>query len=123
MARTRVGPDAIDRRVARGFATARRIVAGAEQGVDIVLSDVVLPGGVSGTDLAAEIVRERAEIGVVLMSGYRSRRDPEDSTLPPRAEFLDKPFCLVDLADALRRTGGRNGNGERQGERNGAAGG
>lgn len=83
-------------------ATARRLVASGEPPVDIVLSDVVLPGGVSGAEFAAVLMRDEPGVGVVLMSGYRTHSDRRSAPLPAEVAFLDKPFRLVDLAEALR---------------------
>ncbi len=70
-------------------------------GIDLLLSDVVLPGGVSGPDLA-EQVRDRCPgIKVLFMSGYpdaRHRRGP----LVENTELLGKPFGKRDLAQKVR---------------------
>jgi YesN/AraC family two-component response regulator len=38
--------------------------------IDIVLSDVMMPGGKSGLDLASEIRRSRANLAIILTTGY-----------------------------------------------------
>ncbi len=87
---------------AADVAEARRRVISGVPPVDLVLSDVVLPGGESGADFAAELMRDEPGLGVVLMSGYRTHRDPGAARLPRGVAFLDKPFRLVDLAKAIR---------------------
>jgi signal transduction histidine kinase/CheY-like chemotaxis protein len=67
---------------------------------DLVLSDVVLPGGLSGVDLAARIEAGDRSIPVVLMSGYPELRRAGDGALRDRA-VLRKPFTRDELARAL----------------------
>jgi CheY-like chemotaxis protein len=65
--------------------------------VDLLVTDLDMPG-MSGTDLAASLRRQRAGLPVVLVSGW-----PEAATLrldPPFA-FLPKPFHIGSIRDAL----------------------
>ncbi len=69
--------------------------------IDLLLSDVVLPGGVSGPDLAEQVTDRYPGIKVLLMSGYpdaRHRRSP----LVENTELLGKPFGKRDLAQKVR---------------------
>jgi two-component system cell cycle sensor histidine kinase/response regulator CckA len=66
--------------------------------VDLVLSDVVLPG-MSGGGLVTRLRETRPDLPVVFMSGYI---DPSD-TLPPHAAFLGKPFTRADLLEQVAR--------------------
>jgi PAS domain S-box-containing protein len=63
-----------------------------------VLTDMVMPG-MSGRNLAQQVLREVPEMRVILMSGY----DEEQSTadLDPRVEFLAKPFEIRELSEML----------------------
>jgi len=66
--------------------------------VDVVLSDIMMPGGVSGLQLAREIRRRYPTLSVVLTTGYvEAAADMEEQ------EFLllPKPYTLESLADAL----------------------
>ena len=67
-------------------------------GVDLVLSDVVMPGSRSGIDLARELRARPGAPPIVLISGFTA-------TLPENVEFevLDKPCPPDVLAAALRR--------------------
>jgi CheY-like chemotaxis protein len=69
--------------------------------IDLILTDVVMPGGMSGIDLAREARRLRAEIKVVLTSGYA-----EDLVAAANVEgdfpLISKPLRQADLARALR---------------------
>ena len=68
--------------------------------IGLVLSDIVMPGGMDGRALARFVRRFRPEIPVVLMSGYAERTEAgrEDAALP----VLDKPFSQAALVAALR---------------------
>jgi len=69
---------------------------------DLILSDVVLPGGISGVDLVTEAVQRRPGLKILLMSGYA--RDPVDANgqLRSGVRFLSKPFRMDELARAVR---------------------
>jgi CheY-like chemotaxis protein len=65
--------------------------------VDIVLSDVVMPGGMDGLTLARQLRRERPGLPVVLISGYsQAAVDATDLVV------LRKPCAAEDLLRALR---------------------
>jgi CheY-like chemotaxis protein len=65
--------------------------------IDLVVSDIMMPGGVSGLELAREIRRRRPEIPIIVTTGYvEAVADMKDG------EFvLLKPFSIGALADAL----------------------
>ncbi|MEZ5628932.1 MAG: PAS-domain containing protein [Rhodocyclaceae bacterium] len=73
--------------------------------IAMVLSDVVMPGGMDGWALARFVRRFRPEIPMILMSGYAEagERHQDDSTAP----LLEKPFTREKLAAALNRRGPR----------------
>jgi CheY-like chemotaxis protein len=66
--------------------------------IDIVLSDIMMPGGVSGVDLAREIRSRQPNLPVILTTGY-----VEAAARVQEGEFqlLLKPYSLEALADAL----------------------
>ena len=69
------------------------------QGFDIVLTDFSMPG-LSGTDLARELMRIRPGLPVVLTSGYAERAGENLAALGICLR-LDKPFDRVLLSEAL----------------------
>jgi len=67
--------------------------------VDLVRSDVMMPGGMSGVDLVREIRRRRSDLPVLLTSGYaEAARDHADTE---GVSVLPKPYRIDDLAAAL----------------------
>jgi CheY-like chemotaxis protein len=70
-----------------------------ENGIDLLLTDVVMPG-LSGPALAAIAVEERPGLRVLFMSGYTS--EPEAVVGAPDTAFLAKPFAPNDLVTKVR---------------------
>jgi len=69
---------------------------------DIVLTDETMPD-LTGTDLAREIRRLRADIPIVLMSGYSGPQLTERARSAGVSDILRKPLVSRDIADALAR--------------------
>ncbi len=66
---------------------------------DVVISDVSMPGDISGVDLA-ELIEERyPHIRVILVSGHARAQLPP---IPPAARFLPKPYRLAQLVELLQ---------------------
>ncbi len=72
-------------------------------GVDLLLTDIVLPGGMNGRELAAEVGRRAPGIPVLYMSGYTENAIAHHGRLDGDAELLQKPFRRADLARAVRK--------------------
>jgi len=70
--------------------------------IDVVFSDIMMPGAMNGVDLAREIHQRRPDLPVLLTSGFAeaSRRAAEDAGV----RVLPKPYRLEDLASAIRET-------------------
>lgn len=73
-----------------------------DPGVDLVFSDVIMPGGKSGINLAADAVKLRPDLKILLTSGYTGesldRHNAADISLP----FIAKPFTQTELAKQLQ---------------------
>jgi CheY-like chemotaxis protein len=70
--------------------------------IDLVLSDIMMPGGVSGLELAREIRRRHSTLPIVLTTGYvESAAGLQDGEF----ELLMKPYTLEAVAEALGRVG------------------
>jgi signal transduction histidine kinase/CheY-like chemotaxis protein len=67
--------------------------------IDLVLSDVLLPGGDSGVDLAREMRRRSLPVPIVLTSGYGGSMTHRLSTM--NLPFLRKPYELQTLNQVI----------------------
>jgi DNA-binding NtrC family response regulator len=75
----------------------------AAPGIELVLTDVVMPGGKNGIALAQEITRLFPSIPVVLTSGYSDAVNAAQTQFP----LLRKPFDLNKLERAIGEALGR----------------
>jgi PAS domain S-box-containing protein len=69
----------------------------------LLLTDVMLAGGMDGPELAAEAEQCTPGIPVLYMSGYTEDAIMHHGRLDAGAELLQKPFRRADLAGAVRR--------------------
>ena len=76
-------------------------LAGQESDIDLLLTDVVMPG-MRGTELATQLVRARPTMRVLYMSGYENATLPNDLHERPPSPLLRKPFTVARLEQAVR---------------------
>lgn len=84
---------------AHGADEALEVLAG-EARLDLLLTDVVMPG-VGGPALAQQVQARWPEAHVVFMSGYTAGALEEAGQLPPGRRLLDKPFTAAELVDVV----------------------
>ncbi len=84
-------------RAASGAAALGALADG--RSVDLIFSDIMMPGGMNGVELAREIKRRRSDIPVLLTSGYSEAavHDAEAAGI----QILSKPYHIDELAAAL----------------------
>ncbi len=70
--------------------------------IDLLLTDLVMPHGLSGQALAAQLQAERPELKVIYSSGYSFDLFGADSLLNAATNFLQKPYRLNGLAKMIR---------------------
>ena len=75
----------------------------ADKAIDLLFADVVMPGGITGTDLALEARQLRPGIKILLTSGFTEAAAQNCGEL----ELLSKPCRLQDLDQTIRRALGR----------------
>jgi len=85
--------------VAEDGEAALRLLDGATRRPDVVFSDVVMPGQVSGIDLAGILRQRYPNLPVVLASGYT-----EQQIAVPGVQVLAKPYTIEQLVDLLSRS-------------------
>ncbi len=79
-----------------------RVLDGVTEAPDLLLTDVVLPGGASGKDVADTLVGRYPQLRVIFMSGYTRDAVAHDGRLDEGIEFLEKPFVPETLLAAIR---------------------
>src|SRR5580700_11279538 len=82
-------------------AAALQIVDGYEGAIDLLLTDVIMPG-MNGRELAAQVVKLLPNIRVLYMSGYAENAVGHDGTIDAGINLLQKPFSLPALKDRVR---------------------
>lgn len=79
----------------------RRLEQG--EGFDLLFTDVVMPGGLNGRDLAGAARALCADIKVLFTSGYSENAIVHHGRLDPGVQLLSKPYRKRDLAERVRR--------------------
>ena len=70
--------------------------------VDLLLTDMVMPGGVSGRQLAERLQAESPGLKVIYTSGYSPGMAGKDIALLEGFNFLAKPYPPTRLAQVVR---------------------
>jgi PAS domain S-box-containing protein len=70
--------------------------------IDLLFTDVVMPGAMSGRDLADAARRLRPHLRVLYTSGYSESTIIHQGRLDPGVQLLSKPYRRTDLARKLR---------------------
>ena len=82
-------------------AAACRFSEDAGQTIDLLLTDLVMPG-MSGHELVRRVRAQRPEVAVVYMSGYADTATLGPEGFPPGTHFIAKPFTPESLARKVR---------------------
>ena len=86
------------------------ILAGTEA-VDLLFTDMVMPGTMDGLDLAYRAKRLRPGLKVLLTSGFPGGRCSDQRVAESRFSLLGKPYSLMQLAQAVRMVLDNGANG------------
>ena len=73
-----------------------------QQCFDLLLTDIVMPDGVTGRDLADILKQQKPELRVLFSSGYSSDIIGKDFVLSDGVTFLQKPYNPQTLAETVR---------------------
>ena len=71
--------------------------------IDLLLTDMVMPGGLSGADVADRITAERPGLPVIYSSGYSVNLFSEDRSIREDINYLPKPYVSHQLTAIITR--------------------
>jgi CheY-like chemotaxis protein len=74
----------------------------ANRPVDLLLTDLVMPGGIMGSDLAERLSSQSPRLKVIYTSGYSPGMAGKDASLLEGRNFLPKPYSIGKLAQFVR---------------------
>jgi PAS domain S-box-containing protein len=72
--------------------------------IRLLLTDLVMPDGMTGKDLARRVLQENPKMKIIYMSGYSAEVAGRDFPLKEGVNFLTKPFQAPKLAQTIRDT-------------------
>ena len=70
--------------------------------IHLLLTDLIMPGGMSGKALGEKLLRENPKLKVIYASGYSTGVAGKDFPLEEGVNFLPKPFPAYLLAQTIR---------------------
>ena len=88
------------------------VASNGQEGLDViksrddlalVLSDVIMAGGMNGPELITKALKLRPELKVLFMSGYAPGSVRQMQDLPDTIDLVNKPFTRNDLTEKVRR--------------------
>jgi len=72
------------------------------QKINLLLTDIVMPGNMNGIELAARLMKDNPSLKVIYTSGYSTEITEGRFKLPPKTRFLQKPYLVETLASVVR---------------------
>jgi CheY-like chemotaxis protein len=70
--------------------------------VELLLTDIIMPGGLSGLELARRWRLKHPSVAVILTTGYSSEVHGLEEALQEGMAFLQKPYEIEQLGEAVR---------------------
>jgi two-component system, cell cycle sensor histidine kinase and response regulator CckA len=78
--------------------------------IDLLVTDMVMPKGVTGAELAKALVKKDPQLRSIVTSGYSSEAGHDDELPVPGGRFLSKPYDPLTLLRTVKRSlDGRDG--------------
>ena len=69
--------------------------------IDLLITDVGLPGGMNGRQVADAARRRRPDLKILFVTGYAENAAVGNGHLEPGMEVITKPFAMTDLANKI----------------------
>jgi CheY-like chemotaxis protein len=88
-------------------ATALQLLGSSEQAIQLLFTDVGLPGGLNGRQLADEARRLQPDLKVLFTTGYARNAIIHQGRLDPGVEFIAKPFNYAALVAKIQQVIGK----------------
>jgi two-component system, cell cycle sensor histidine kinase and response regulator CckA len=73
-----------------------------KQIIDLLITDLILPDGVTGRELALRLRDDNTKLPIIYMSGYSTKVAGGDFQMSEGINYLSKPFDLTSLAKIVR---------------------
>ena len=93
---------ALNYRVVEAVSVAEALAVLEREPVDVLVSDVVMPGGLSGIDLARRVIDHWPKTRIVLTSGFAAPLLFSELEALGRVRILSKPYRRADLAREIQ---------------------
>jgi signal transduction histidine kinase/ActR/RegA family two-component response regulator len=71
--------------------------------ISLVVTDIVMPGGISGYELADQLLAQAPRLKIIFTSGYTGKPAASGTALVEGDNFIHKPFDPEALAEIVRR--------------------
>jgi signal transduction histidine kinase/CheY-like chemotaxis protein len=88
--------------LAASNATEALAIINGPEPIDLLFTDVIIPGGMNGRQLATEALTRRAELKILYTSGYTENAIVHHGRLDAGVLLLPKPYLASDLARMIR---------------------
>jgi CheY-like chemotaxis protein len=72
------------------------------QPVDLLFTDIVMPGGINGRELADEATRRQPGLPVLFTTGYTRNAIVHHGRLDPGVQLISKPYSFEELGARVR---------------------
>ncbi|OPL19591.1 MAG: hypothetical protein AVO35_09750 [Candidatus Aegiribacteria sp. MLS_C] len=69
--------------------------------IDLLVTDVVLPGSLDGIQVARRLLETKPDLSVLFMSGYIQEALARSGSMPPGSRFISKPFSTRDFLNTV----------------------
>lgn len=89
---------------ARNGTEAFRLWDDHASGVDLLLTDLVMPAGIRGQELARKLQADKPGLKVIFITGYSPEIAGREFKLQPGENFLQKPFLPEELLKIIRNS-------------------
>jgi CheY-like chemotaxis protein len=77
-------------------------ILGSDARVDLLVTDVGLPGGINGRQVADAGRKFRPDLNVLFVTGYAENATVGNGQLDPGMHVIAKPFGMIDFANKVR---------------------